>query len=47
MIIYYPALNWIMNILVDPVYRNMGAGSALLEKLLGKLGNNTNATSAF
>ena len=43
LIIYYPALNWIMNILVDPVYRNMGVGSALLEKLLGKLGNNANA----
>jgi ribosomal protein S18 acetylase RimI-like enzyme len=37
LIIYYPALKWIMNILVDPVYRNMGVGTALLEKLLAKV----------
>jgi ribosomal protein S18 acetylase RimI-like enzyme len=41
LIIYYPALKWVMNILVDPVYRNMGVGSALIESLLSKLNGQT------
>ncbi|MCB2220984.1 MAG: GNAT family N-acetyltransferase [Bacteroidetes bacterium] len=40
-IIYYPALKWIMNLLVDPIYRNMGVGSALIEKLLQSIGDDT------
>lgn len=38
MIIYYPALNWIMNLLIDPVYRNMGVGTALIERLISRMG---------
>jgi len=41
LLVYYPALNWIMNLLVDPVYRNMGVGSSLVEKLLNKLNGQT------
>ncbi len=45
-IIYYPALKWVMNILVDPVYRNMGVGTALIERLISKLGDE-NASIRF
>lgn len=33
LIVYYPTLNWIMALLVDPKYRHMGVGSALLNEL--------------
>ena len=37
LIVYYPPLKWIMALLVNPVYRNMGIGSALLELLIQRL----------
>jgi ribosomal protein S18 acetylase RimI-like enzyme len=37
LIIYYPLLNWIMALLVDPKYRKMGVGSALISELLSKI----------
>jgi len=37
LIVYYPTLNWIMAFLVDPKYRKMGVGSALLERMLEQI----------
>lgn len=37
LIVYYPCLNWIMAILVNPEYRNMGIHSALLNHLVKQL----------
>lgn len=34
LIVYYPLLNWIMALIVDPKYRKMGVGSALLGELI-------------
>jgi GNAT superfamily N-acetyltransferase len=37
LIVYYPCLNWIMALLVNPEYRNMGIRSALLNHLVKQL----------
>jgi len=37
LIVYYPCLNWIMALLVNPEYRNMGIQSALLNHLVKQL----------
>lgn len=37
LIVYYPLVNWIMTILVDPKYRRMGVGSALIRELLNQI----------
>jgi len=42
LIVYYPTLNWIMALLVDPKYRHMGVGSALLQKLIEQLNGELN-----
>ncbi len=42
LIVYYPALKWIMNLLVDPVYRNMGVGSSLIERVIDGLNREVN-----
>lgn len=34
LIVYYPLLNWIMALLVDPKYRKMGVGSSLISELI-------------
>ena len=34
LIVYYPLVNWIMAVLVDPKYRKMGVGSALFSELI-------------
>ena len=34
LIVYYPLINWIMALHVDPKYRKMGAGSALISKVI-------------
>ena len=37
LIVYYPCLNWIMALLVNPEYRNMGIHSALLNHMVKQL----------
>ncbi|MCD4683683.1 MAG: GNAT family N-acetyltransferase [Bacteroidales bacterium] len=37
LIVYYPTLNWIMAFLVDPKYRKIGVGSALIKKLIDEI----------
>ncbi|MEZ5196977.1 MAG: GNAT family N-acetyltransferase [Bacteroidales bacterium] len=37
LLVYYPMLNWIMAFLVDPKYRKMGIGSAMLKELIDQL----------
>lgn len=41
LIVYYPLLNWIMTLQIDPKYRKMGVGSALVGKLLDKINGET------
>lgn len=41
LIVYYPLLNWIMALQIDPKYRKMGVGSALIGKLLDKINGET------
>jgi ribosomal protein S18 acetylase RimI-like enzyme len=38
LIVYYPALNWIMSIVVDRAYRRKGIGSALVRHLKDTIG---------
>lgn len=37
LIVYYPLLNWILAFLVDPKYRKMGVGSALISQLIDQM----------
>ena len=37
LIVYYPLLNWILAFLVDPKYRKMGVGSALISQLIDQV----------
>lgn len=41
LIVYYPLINWIMALQVDPKYRKMGVGSALISRLLDELNGKT------
>ncbi|RLC24717.1 MAG: hypothetical protein DRH21_05060, partial [Deltaproteobacteria bacterium] len=42
LIVYYPLTNWIMALQVDPKYRKMGVGSALIGKLIDEINGRTN-----
>jgi ribosomal protein S18 acetylase RimI-like enzyme len=37
LVVYYPTLNWIMTLLVDPKFRRMGVGSTLMKKLIDEI----------
>lgn len=40
LLVYYPMLNWIMAFLIDPKYRKMGVGSAMIHELISQLNGN-------
>lgn len=37
LLVYYPTINWILSLVVDPAYRNKGVASALLEYLISNI----------
>lgn len=41
LIVYYPLINWIMALQVDPKYRNLGVGSALIARLIDEINGKT------
>ncbi len=41
LIVYYPLISWIMALLVDPKYRKMGVGSALIGEVIKRINGDT------